>query len=209
MTLLLSNSSLLLTICALLIPTALYLRPKFRRGAPSSLVPGAPIRTPISILLLPYTLYVLYNLILARPPNLFTELHLPLNAPQSTIQAALLAAQDNTSSSIRTGAQLVLPPALEKLLARLASSEARTMLVRLRAPYFYIAILHHLTQTYMFFFIIINLQIRSMDRPDLFALYCTGRLCSTRAPTRLAFLHLSSDNVRYSNVTRECTRGQT
>ena len=145
MPLLFDNSSLLLTICALLIPTALYLRPKLR-GAPSSPVPAAPIRTPISVLLVPYTLYVLYNLILARPHNLFTELHLPLNAPQSTIQAALLA-QDNSSSSIGTGAQA----ALEKLLARLASSEARTMLVRLRdSPYYIVP--PSSSHTYMFYF---------------------------------------------------------
>jgi hypothetical protein len=162
MPLLLDNSSLLLTVCALFIPTALYLRPKFRGGAPSSPVPAAPIRTPISALLVPYTFYVLYNLMLARPPNLFTELHLPLNAPQSTIQAALLA-QDN--SSIRTGAQ----PALEKLLARLASSEARTMLVRFACFRFYTTLFHliisHLYACLFFFWKIVTDSVNGPFRP--------------------------------------------
>jgi hypothetical protein len=121
------------TICALLIPTAVRLRSTFRNNNARS-PPAAPLRTPISALLALYTLYILYNIVLARPPNLFTALHLPLNAPQSTIQAALLALSNNGSNSSTSAGKTVLPPALEKLLARLASSEARTMLVRCVPP---------------------------------------------------------------------------
>ncbi|KAI9444127.1 hypothetical protein H4582DRAFT_1807092, partial [Lactarius indigo] len=88
--------------------------------------PSPPAHTPlrpfISGLLVLYALYTVNNLLFARPPNLFTSLQLPLNAPQAMIHAAL---QRNTS---RSGD--ALPPALEKLLARLASLDARTMLVR-------------------------------------------------------------------------------
>ncbi|KAI9462811.1 hypothetical protein BJY52DRAFT_1184934 [Lactarius psammicola] len=84
--------------------------------------PHAPLRPFISGLLALYALYTIYNILFARPPNLFTSLQLPLNAPQAVIHAAL---QRNASRS-----NDVLPPALEKLLARLASLDVRTMLVR-------------------------------------------------------------------------------
>jgi hypothetical protein len=105
-----------------------------------------PLRTPISALLALYILYTLFTLIFARPPNLFTALRLPLNAPQSTIHSALLlqhlqqlpldhrqslsAAAAAAAAANGSAAVPVLPPALEKLLARLASSDARTILVR-------------------------------------------------------------------------------
>ncbi|KAI0253365.1 hypothetical protein BJV78DRAFT_1372547 [Lactifluus subvellereus] len=98
-------------------------RNRSRTSSPPA--PATPLRTSISALIALYTLYILYNSVFARPPNLFTALHLPLNAPQSVIRAAL-ARNDNSS----TGTQPVLPPSLEKLLARLASSDARAMLVR-------------------------------------------------------------------------------
>jgi hypothetical protein len=135
------------TICAFLIPFAIRLLPIFRNPStgPHPRPPPAPtpLRTPISALLALYILYTLYTLIFARPPNLFTSLRLPLNAPQSTIHSALLlqhlhqlplderhslsaaAVAANGSTAV-----LVLPPALEKLLARLASSDARMILVR-------------------------------------------------------------------------------
>src|SRR6267378_1398550 len=86
----------------------------------------APLRPFTSGLLALYALFTVYNLLFARPPNLFTSLRLSLNAPQAVIQAALLR---NVSRSGHA-----LPPALEKLLARLASLDARTMLVRYRLP---------------------------------------------------------------------------
>jgi hypothetical protein len=138
------------TICAFLIPFALRLLPMFRNPSSSGPHPRpppapTPLRTPISTLLALYILYTLYTLIFARPPNLFTALRLSLNAPQSTIHSALLlqhlqqlppdhrqalsaaaaAAAANGSTAVP-----VLPPALEKLLARLASSDARMILVR-------------------------------------------------------------------------------
>ena len=145
------------TISALLAPFALRLLPMFRSNPPSpqrqrqhqhqqhqalASVIVAPLRTPVSALLALYALYTLYILTLARPPNLFTALRLPLNAPQSAIRAALLRRNDyyyspsSLSSTTTAGnangstAAPELPPALEKLLARLASSDARTMLVR-------------------------------------------------------------------------------
>ncbi|SRR6266436_6564207 len=134
------------TICAFLIPFALRLLPMFRNpsNGPRPRPPPAatPLRTPVSALLVLYTLYTLYTLAFARPPNLFTALRLPLNAPQSTIHSALLLQHmqqlrpdDRQSSSAAVAANgstsvPVLPPAVEKLLARLASSDARTILVR-------------------------------------------------------------------------------
>lgn len=85
--------------------------------------PNAPLRPFVSGLLALYALYTIYNLLFARPPNLFTSLRLALNSPQATIHAALLR---NVSHSDNDA----LPPALEKLLARLASLDARMMLVR-------------------------------------------------------------------------------
>ncbi|KAH9166508.1 hypothetical protein EDB89DRAFT_2075790 [Lactarius sanguifluus] len=91
----------------------------------SSPAAHTPLRPYISGLLALYALYTVNNLLFARPPNLFTSLRLPLNAPQATIHAAL---QQNMSPSD------ALPPTLEKLLARLASLDARTMLVRYVSP---------------------------------------------------------------------------
>jgi hypothetical protein len=136
------------TICAFLIPFALRLLPMFRNpsSGPHPRPPPAPtpLRTPISTLLALYILYTLYTLVFARPPNLFTALRLPLNAPQSTIHSALLLqhlqqlppdARQSLSAAAAAAANgntavPVLPPALEKLLARLASSDARMILVR-------------------------------------------------------------------------------
>jgi hypothetical protein len=136
------------TISALLAPFALRTLPMFRK--PSSptplssqhlLVRHAPLRAPITALLALYALYTLHTLAFARPPNLFTTLHLPLNAPQSVIRATLLR-RDYMSSMVgmktataNGGAAMPeLPPALEKLLARLASFDARTILVRCVFP---------------------------------------------------------------------------
>src|ERR1700761_9270844 len=84
--------------------------------------PHAPLRPFVSVLLALYALYTIYNLLFARPPNLFTSLRLSLNAPQAVIHAALLRNVSRNDD--------VLPPALEKLLERLASLDARLMLVR-------------------------------------------------------------------------------
>jgi hypothetical protein len=138
------------TIYAFLIPFALRLLPMFRNpsSGPHPRPPPAPtpLRTPISALLALYILYTLYTVIFARPQNIFTALRLPLNAPQSTIHSALLlqhlqqlppddrqslsAAATAAAANGSTTAVPVLSPALEKLLARLASSDARTILVR-------------------------------------------------------------------------------
>ncbi|KAH9038504.1 hypothetical protein EDB85DRAFT_1932667 [Lactarius pseudohatsudake] len=97
--------------------------PFLSRKASQTSSPAAhtPLRPYISGLLALYALYTINSLLFARPPNLFTSLRLPLNAPQAMIHAAL---QQNMWPSD------ALPPTLEKLLARLASLDARTMLVR-------------------------------------------------------------------------------
>ena len=107
-------------------------------GGPHPRPPPAPtpLRIPISALLALYILYTFYTLVFARPPNLFTALRLPLNAPQSTIHSALLLQHlqhlppDAAAANGSKATVPVLPPALEKLLARLASSDARMILVR-------------------------------------------------------------------------------
>jgi hypothetical protein len=93
-----------------------------RTSQSSSPHPNAPLRPFTSGLLTLYALYIVYNLLFDHPPNLFSSLQLSLNAPQAAIHAALL---QNVSHSDDD-----LPPALEKLLARLASLDARMMLVR-------------------------------------------------------------------------------
>lgn len=146
-------SALPTTICALIIPFALRLLPMFRKNTstrPHPRPPPAPtpLRTPVSVLLALYIIYTSYTLLFARPQNIFTTLRLPLNAPQSTIHSALLlkhlhhlppddrqsaaAAAPATAATAANGSTVVpvLPPALEKLLARLASSDVRTILVR-------------------------------------------------------------------------------
>jgi len=130
------------TISALLAPFALRILPMFHKPSsptpPSSqqpLVRYAPLRAPITALLALYALYTLHTLAFARPPNLFTTLHLPLNAPQPAIRAALLRWDYMSSSTANDRAAMPeLPPALEKLLARLASFDARTILVRCVFP---------------------------------------------------------------------------
>lgn len=134
------------TISALLAPFALRILPMFRRNpsSPSSqqrehqqpLIRHTPLRAPATVLLALYALYTLFTLAFARPPNLFTALHLPLYAPQSTIRAALLRQRYMSSTSAANGSTSMpeLPPALEKLLARLASFDARTILVRCVIP---------------------------------------------------------------------------
>ena len=136
------------TISALLAPFALRTLPMFRKPSsptpPSSqqlLVRHAPLRAPITALLALYALYTLHTLAFARPPNLFTTLHLPLNAPQSVIRATLLRRNYvssmvgvKTATANGGAAMPELPPALEKLLARLASFDARTILVRCVVP---------------------------------------------------------------------------
>jgi hypothetical protein len=137
------------TLFAFLVPFALRLLPMFRNPprptTPAPRPAPTPLRTPISALLALYILYTLYTLAFARPPNLFTTLRLPLNAPQPAIHSALLlqqlqqlrpddhhsaAAAGNGDGSTAVPVVPVLAPALEKLLARLASLDARTILVR-------------------------------------------------------------------------------
>ena len=215
------------TICGLLIPFALRLLPMFRNTSNGShlhprppLAPApTPLRTPISALLTLYILYTLYTLAFARPPNLFTALRLPLNAPQSTIHSALLlqhlqqprpddhqSLSSSSSAAAANGSTAVpvLPPALEKLLARLASSDARTILVRCVR---YIS--HRITlSSSPSLGCLSNLkpQLWPAHRPDLFALCDRGRLRASRSPARLTLLYASGGHARRRNGARNGAR---
>ena len=221
------------TICAFLIPFALRRLPMFRNPS-SGPHPGpppapTPLRTPISALLALYILYTLYTLIFARPPNLFTALRLPLNAPQSTIHSALLLQhlqqlpldhRQSLSAAAANGSTVtpVLPPALEKLLARLASSDARTILVRcvFRSLFCFLAIcsfsssIPSVFELSIFFFIKkkpwMNRQLWPARHPDLFSLRDGSRLCPTCSSARLTLLYASGGHARSRNGARDSAR---
>ncbi|KAF9788143.1 hypothetical protein BJ322DRAFT_609118 [Thelephora terrestris] len=77
----------------------------------------------ITGLLAIHTLYMIHTISFKTPPNLFTELHLPLSMPSHKIRATLLA---------RTGisGDDVLPEHIEDLLTRLNTYDLRTYFVR-------------------------------------------------------------------------------
>ncbi|KAI0062619.1 hypothetical protein BV25DRAFT_1825125 [Artomyces pyxidatus] len=110
------------TLLALFLPPVLTYISSRRRRTPKHPQQKltTPLRRPLTIVVALHTLYTAYTLLFARPPNLFTSLGLPLSAPQSRIHAALLVKLNETT----------LPPDFDALLARLASFEVRTVLVR-------------------------------------------------------------------------------
>jgi hypothetical protein len=96
------------------------------RGSTSA--PAKDMRQPkywplITGLLAIHTLYMIHTISFKTPPNLFTELHLPLSMPSHKIRATLLA---------RTGisGDDVLPEHIEDLLTRLNTYDLRTYFVR-------------------------------------------------------------------------------
>jgi hypothetical protein len=88
------------------------------RAPPSANRP--PLRTPLNILLLFHTLYIVYTLFLKYPPNLFAKLNIPLETPTPKIRALLTSAAGGGK----------LPASIEELLTKLGSFEVRTLYVR-------------------------------------------------------------------------------
>jgi hypothetical protein len=83
--------------------------------------PRARLRTPLTLLVLVHTLYILHRLLLDPPPNLFTRHRIPLTLSVDGIRAILLA---------RAGETYAMSPATDALLRRLASFDMRTIFVR-------------------------------------------------------------------------------
>jgi hypothetical protein len=121
-----------LTTSTLIILVSIYaMRPGIssREGAAS-----APLRTPLSILVLLHTIYILYTILVTPPPNLFSRLRIPLITPSDKIRTLLLA---------RAGlpADALLPTSLEDLLTRLAAFDVRTTYIRLVLSFTWIRVL--------------------------------------------------------------------
>lgn len=71
-----------------------------------------------------HTLYMVYILSFKAPPNLFTQLRVPLSMPSQRIRTALLARMDTSEGD-------ALPEHIEELLTRLNTFDLRTFFVRL------------------------------------------------------------------------------
>nr|GAT49489.1 predicted protein [Mycena chlorophos] len=85
--------------------------------------PGRPLtstRSLLNILLLLHTLYVLYQIIVLPPDNIFKRLHLPLSTPVDAVRSFLRQKSD-------TGR---LPASLDTLLRHLQSYDVKTFYVR-------------------------------------------------------------------------------
>ncbi|KAH9917319.1 uncharacterized protein B0H18DRAFT_1034905 [Fomitopsis serialis] len=108
----------LFTAIAVTLPVVFYLRQRN-----SSSRPETPYEPYLTILVGLHTLYILYNLILCWPLNLFSRLHIPLNASPDTIRSTIIR-----RAGLDTHAPL--PRSLENLLTRLSSFEMRTLYVR-------------------------------------------------------------------------------
>ena len=117
-----SVDAYLFTTLAVTIPLYIYLR---QRNSGSR--PEVAYEPYLTILVALHTLYILYTLILCWPVNLFSRLHIPLNASPDTIRSTIIR---------RAGldANAHLPKSLEALLTRLSSFEMRTLYVRFCLP---------------------------------------------------------------------------
>ena len=69
------------------------------------------------IIIIVHSFYIFYILLSTRPPNIFTRLNLPIDAPIHTIRSALL---NHTH----------IPEHTESLLNRLRFPESRTLYIR-------------------------------------------------------------------------------
>jgi len=113
-----SVDAFLVAATAVLLPSFYYMRRDSQRP-PSE----APYRTYLSFLLVAHTIYILYVLLVLWPPNLFSRLHVALNAPPEVLRTALLRSANLTSDS-------ALPTPLVGLLTRLSSFDMRALYVR-------------------------------------------------------------------------------
>lgn len=80
------------------------------------------LRPTLSALVLVHTLFILYELLLNPPTNLFTALDLPLPYPTDSIRSLLLMLSDDPASG--------LPGGIERVLTRLGSAGMRLLYVR-------------------------------------------------------------------------------
>jgi hypothetical protein len=95
------------------------------RRKPHSDRPRPPLRTALSLLVLGHTLYILHELLLGPPPNLFRQFRIPLTLSIDGVRAILMA---------RAGEAYATAPATDALLTRLASFDMRTLYVRCAHP---------------------------------------------------------------------------
>ncbi|KAJ3747949.1 hypothetical protein DFH05DRAFT_1458193 [Lentinula detonsa] len=80
------------------------------------------LRPTFSVLVLCHTLFILYELLLDPPTNLFTALDVPLSYPADSIRSLLLMFSDDPASG--------LPSGIERVLTRLESATMRLLYVR-------------------------------------------------------------------------------
>ncbi|KAJ3729765.1 hypothetical protein C8R42DRAFT_743025 [Lentinula raphanica] len=76
----------------------------------------------LTVLVLCHSLYILYELFLDPPTNLFTALDVPLSYPTDAIRSLLLMLSDDPASG--------LPSGIERVLTRLESATMRLLYVR-------------------------------------------------------------------------------
>ncbi|TFY56080.1 hypothetical protein EVG20_g9073, partial [Dentipellis fragilis] len=81
------------------------------------------VGAPRAAAVLLHTLYMLHTLAFVRPPNIFTDLGLPLGAPISQLRHRAFSSVDGE-----------VTPSFDELLTRLASFDIRTALVRFGQP---------------------------------------------------------------------------
>lgn len=113
-----SVDAYLFTAVAVTLPLFIYLHQRHNGSKPE-----AAYEPYITILVVLHTLYILHALILCWPLNLFSRLHIPLNASPDTIRNTIIRQAGLDSNS-------PLPKSLEHLLTRLSSFEMRTLYVR-------------------------------------------------------------------------------
>ncbi|KAJ3811690.1 hypothetical protein F5876DRAFT_39076 [Lentinula aff. lateritia] len=80
------------------------------------------LRPTLTLLILCHTLFILYELLLDPPTNLFTGLDVPLSYPADSIRSLLLMFSDDPAGG--------LPSKIERVLTRLESAAMRLLYVR-------------------------------------------------------------------------------
>ncbi|KAK7439841.1 hypothetical protein VKT23_017413 [Stygiomarasmius scandens] len=109
-----------LVTCVAIVFSYLFITPRALQRHQNVVTSPPNLRKILSSLLLLHTLFILYNIIVLPPPNLFTRLDLPLGTPTDSIRSLLLMNSDEP----------ILPKHIEQLLTRLGSFEMRTLYVR-------------------------------------------------------------------------------
>jgi hypothetical protein len=83
------------------------------------------LRPYVNVVVISHTIYVLYKLIVARPPNLFIALRIPILATVDQMRLRILSAAGATA-----GPNARLPAHLESLISKLGSFDSRMHFVR-------------------------------------------------------------------------------